>query len=132
MFVCLHVSVFACLHVCLLGYLLLVCSYPPFKGNLFLSLYYLNSSCDPQWCSGSILHPSPGRSWTPKAGKNPMELWQFHPEIWTRIPDFKVHLQDTSYSAKVLFNVHLGFVYSLLRLHVLGCLRHLWAYSGCI
>ena len=41
--------------------------------------------------------------------------------------DFKLHLQDTS-----SFSVRLGFVCSLLRLHICACLRHLWAYFGCI
>ena len=31
-----------------------------FPTSTLLSM--LNPSCDPQWCSGSILHPSPGRS----------------------------------------------------------------------
>ena len=58
------------------------------------------------------------------------EVLGVHPEICPTQIWFQVTPSRDKFSAKVSFSVRLGFVCSLLRLHVCACLRHLWAYLG--
>lgn len=160
----------ACLLVCSFvhssGYLLLVCSYPPFKEIRFSTTWirvaihngvqvpyciHLLEDRDQSRkesmekkkkdiCVDEIIFHQSWISWNliwldflrqPFGLRSP-EVLGVHPEICPTQIRCQVTPSRYKFSAKVSFSVCLGFVCSLLRLHVCACLRHLWAYLGCI